>query len=183
MLHRRSRLAPAVLALALVALTGCASTGALTDTRTAFLDANPGIEARQTVRLGAGPMTMGFARMLLRASGDSSTREAASMLRHVRRARIRIYETTPRPGPALAATPTAQRSPIVSARLRRQGWAPLLRANGDDGEATWILVRERRGHAVGMLLAVLDGESLVLMEATGRLDTLIEEAVSRYAAR
>ena len=176
-----NRLAPALAALAFALLSGCAGTGALTDTRTAFLDANPGIEARQTMRLGVGPMTMGFARMVLRASGDSSARETASMLRHVRRARLRIYETTPRTGPVSARAVAAGRMPALSARLRRQGWTPLLRARGDDGEATWILVRERRGHAVGMLLAALDGESLVLMEASGRLDALVEEAMTRYS--
>lgn len=159
----------------LVTLTGCASSSALSDTRASFVAANPGLRVERTASFGAGPLTMGLARRVLRASGDSSAREVAGMLRHVRRASVRVYETRGGAGGA------GSRTPALSAHLRRQGWTPLLRARGDDGEATWILVRERRGRIVGMLVAALDDESLVLVETTGRLDRLVEDALARYS--
>ncbi len=121
-----------------------------------------------------GPFTVGLARMILRASGDAETREAAALLRNVRSARVWVYDIHRADGDrALRLAPSSA----------WKGWSTLLRATDrDDGSVVSIQTREERGRVVGMFVTVLDDDQLVLVDVGGSLDRLVDEAVTRYAS-
>lgn len=168
---RRFALLP--LLVLIVGLSACASTAHLNDVHHAVARANPDVRLRRTAHVSVGPLTVGLARMLLRATDDAETREAAALLRRVRTARVWIYDVDRRGSDAplrLASMPP------------RRGWSTLLRVSDreDDG-AVLIQTRERRGHVTGMLLTILDDDGLVLIDLGGALDRLVDEAMVRYA--
>jgi hypothetical protein len=160
----------ASLLLAALALTGCATlTPEMADTQRAVARVVPERAIEHRVAVGAGPFTMGFVRMAARLSGDSTARKMAGLLRHVSRARVRVY--TLREGTRIAAERlTLPRS------LARRGWTPVVRVR-DEGAAVWVLAREQRGRITGLYTLALTDEALVVAQVSGRFDRLLEEAL------
>ncbi|HYE59010.1 MAG TPA: DUF4252 domain-containing protein [Rhodothermales bacterium] len=161
------RLASLFLALA---LTGCATlTPEMDATQRAVNRVLPRRAVEHRVAVGVGPLSIGFARMIVRASGDSSARVAARLLRHVRSARVRVYTLED------GARIDAERLTLPRS-LAKRGWHPFVRVR-DEGTAVWVLAREQRGRITGLLTVALTEDTYVLAQVSGRFDRLIEEAL------
>lgn len=159
---------PLLLLLLASSLAGCAHTSEMTATRRALARAYPDARFERRVAVSAGPLTMGLARAAIGLSGDSTARALRPLLRHVRHVRVRVYDAS-----ALGVA----RGPVaMPARLRRDGWHPIVRVRSE-GETVWVCVRERRGRLRSVFVSALSEGELVLVQADGDLTALVTQAI------
>ena len=63
--------------------------------------------------------------------------------------------------------------------MKKDDWEMAVRVNEDD-ESVWILYRERDDTVKDLFVVVLDDQELVLVQAEGQLDRLMEKALADH---
>ncbi len=150
-----------------LAASGCAAPG-LTRIGHDFARTMPEAEIGSGRAYGFGPVLLGFARLFV----DDD--EADTVLGSVRRVRFATY---PVHGHVDAAT---VQTPLALQRLIDRGEWSLLVTSRDDGEATWVLYRARGTRITDVMTASMDSEELTLTHVTGRLDSVIRQALVEH---
>jgi hypothetical protein len=153
---------PVTLLLLALASTGCVTLRGPEDVRRGITDAT-GVRFEREMGLTVKRSGMWLARWGMRIAGEDEI-----SLRGLRRVEVGIY-LPKNPGDGAA-----------SARLEMSqfdGWSPLVRVH-EEGEEALVLVRERDGEVRGMLVVVSEPEELVVVRMKGKLDRILEEAMS-----
>jgi hypothetical protein len=159
-----SRTRSPLLALLIVALLSpaCVTLRGPEDVRRDISSAT-GVRFEREMGLTIKRSGMWLARWGLRISGEDDI-----SLRGVHRVEVGIY------------LPKERRHGSAPGRLDMRdfdGWSPLVRVH-DEGEEALVMVREKQGEVRHMLVVVSDEEELVVVRMKGRLDRILEEAMS-----
>ncbi len=164
------RWSPPALALLLLCASGCFYSREMAHTRREIERRNPGLALRRRVVLGLGPATLGAAGRLVSLSRDDEARTVRAYLRDVRRLKLGVYDVRGLGGGGdlpLRYTPEGGRRP----------WETAVKVR-DEGEAVWVLYRERRGAVRELMVVALSDEELVVAKLEGRLERLLERAIA-----
>jgi len=169
------RAAAMLLALAALASLGCrGGEPPAADTVRFYLERSvPGSEFRRDSHVRLGRFTLGLVRGLLRLV-EPEDREARQVMAHIRSVEVASYE--------VVSLPPAVETLVLPPRLERQmadnGWYPMVKTR-DDGELSWVFVREDDAGTVSNLYIVeLDDSELTIIDLAGRLDRIAAEMVA-----
>jgi hypothetical protein len=160
---RSNRRLAVVLALAVLASPGCFGSSELSGVRRDLQSQVPGSTFDTHVELSAGPMLIGFAKLV--ASVVPGAHEARPFLRGVSRVQLAVYDTDLDSLPAL-------RLPQRLESLLRDGWEIAVRAREPD-HAVWLLYRPDGDSVREIFVVVLSRNELVLVKAKGRLEKVV----------
>jgi len=154
-------------------LSGCFYSREMARTRYDIERVNPGMDFKRGVSMNLGPFSLRLARWILRRVDDDDAWEASEYLSEVRRVKAGIYPRRDNGG-ELDRMPTLK-------RFERRGWELAVRAN-EDGESVMIYYRERNDTVSDMFAVVVSEDELVVARIEGRLNRLLEKAMSDHNA-
>ena len=165
--------APVLIVIALLIAAGGTSSGCLWTPELANVRRDierqiPQARFDKEIELSLGPLSLAFARLVTRFVPDA--REARSYLRDVRRIQIAVYNAQDLPPTSGVEMPAALRE------LQEHGWVTAVRVR-DGEELVWILYRLDKESVRELYVVALDHEELVLVRATGRLESLVARAL------
>jgi hypothetical protein len=161
MYQGRNVVIPAIL-IALLLCPACVTLRGPEDVRRDISSAT-GVRFEREMGLTIKRSGMWLARWGLRVSGEDDI-----SLRGIKRVEVGIY------------LPKKRHEGAAPGRLdmsQFEGWSPIVRVHEEDEEAL-VMVRVRKGEIRGMLVVVSEPDELVLVRMKGRLDRILEEAMS-----
>ncbi|MCB0720266.1 MAG: DUF4252 domain-containing protein [Bacteroidetes bacterium] len=172
---RPVRIGSAVLAglLLVTSLSGCFYSREMARTRHDIERVNPGLDFKRGMSMNLGPFSLRLARWILRRVDDEDAWEATEYLSEVRRVKVGIYPRRDSRG-ELSRMPTLR-------RFESRGWELAVRAN-EEGESVMIYYRERHDTVSDMFAVVVSDDELVVARIEGRLNRLLEKAMSDHSA-
>jgi hypothetical protein len=122
-----------------------------------------GVRFEREIGLSVRRSGMWLARWGMRIAGEEEI-----SLRGLRRVDVGIY---------LPLKAKSESSPELSDLRAFEDWSPLVRVR-EEGDEALVMIRERDGEVRGMLVVVSEPEELVIVRMKGKLDRILEEAMS-----
>jgi len=132
----------------------------------------PSFELQEQEHISMGRITLGMVRMVLRLVPDEEeVDEALRILEHLDRLEVATFRfVTPRARQVRASSP-------LDRRLQAEGWTAVV-SSSDDGEQTWLYVRQDERSVRGMIVVSLDGDELEVVSLEGDLDEVVAAAMA-----
>jgi hypothetical protein len=170
---RSGRLVPVGLLILLLPLAnGCLWAPDLDHVRKDIERQLPGITFKRELALSLNPVALSLARTVVKLVPDA--REAAAYLEDVRDVTVAVYEVQNTPQDLRIGLPDHLRRLI-----QRDGWDLTVKTCEGD-ESVWVLSQTDGGRVAGVYVVVLDRENLVLVQAHGRLESLVRKAIREH---
>jgi hypothetical protein len=153
-----SRTCAVLVSIVLVLLvSGCGITAPRSNEGYADLDSLGFSDTDSTVSLSFGPSALRLA-----AGFIDDDPETSELLLNLAGVRVKVYEIV------RGQERVAQRIDKMSAKLRRQGWEPVLTVQEED-ERTQVLVKMNGPDIVGLTVIALDEHEAVFVNVMGNL--------------
>lgn len=134
---------------------------------------HPEARFEREISVSIGSLPMGFARWVVGLAGEDA-REAKAYLDGVSRIEFVIYKVR-----GLGRLHRTETPNIIESLIEDRGWEMIVKAR-EESELAWILYREEDGRVRDLLITAIDGEEMVLIKVSGRLDRVFEQALADH---
>lgn len=151
-------------------LSGCIYSREISRTRRDIERSNVGVDYGRGMSLSLGPVSLKLARWILRRVDDEDALEASGYLSDVRRVKAGVYRARDGWEGDFSELPTLK-------RFEKRGWELAVRVREKD-EGVLVYYRENRASVSDMFVVVASQDELVLAKIEGRLNRLLERAMS-----
>jgi hypothetical protein len=128
------------------------------------------IDTEVQIRIGPGLISFGG----FVASFTKVDDHTLSYLRDIRNVEVGVYNLKSDQREKHFSIPSR-----VSKILARKGYEPLVKSK-DHGETTWVMTKLRKKRLEALYVISVEKHELVLVEVRGRLERLIEKAITEH---
>jgi hypothetical protein len=156
----------------LLSANGCIWAPELDRVREDIAKQLPGTRFEREIALSLNPLSLALARAVITLVPDA--KEAAPYLRGVRDVTVAVYDVDNLPSGCNVRLPER-----LEKLVTRGEWELTVKLRERD-EFVWVLSRSDNDKLKGLYVIVLDGESLVIVRANGRLERLVMNALREH---
>jgi hypothetical protein len=160
------------LAVMLPILSGCLWAPGLEAVRKEIERQMPSAHFEKEFAISLGPVSLGLTRMIVGLVPDAA--EARPYLKHIRSVQVAVYNVDTNTRDVKLKIPSKLKS-----LLEEEDWELVVKTTEQD-ESTWVLYRVKDETVTDLYVVTFDGEELVMVVASGRLDRVLEKALNDH---